>query len=371
VATLDGSTGAGAITINGTYTGDLGSETFVLGTINNDGNIQLNGGGGTNTYLSLNGNTTLNGGTVTMSVASGGGSTYIEQAVGGLTLTNQGTIQGAGIIGNGGLTVINAPGGLIDANASAETLTVNPGSLTNAGTLQAESGSTLSLSTGSGVVTNTGTVNVNTGGTMSLASGLNYDQTAGDTKVNGSFGGSGAFVNVSGGNIEGTGTINGTVTVSGGTIHAGDSPGILTINGDYSQSGGTFLADLGGSTAGSGYSQLLVNGAASVTGGTLDVSLIGGFTPTTDENFFLIVATGGVTDPFSSEILPFSNSDWQLSYDGIGTCSQDGTSGSGCLDLEYLGSGPPATPEPGTFLLMGTGFLALYRRLRHSKQLKR
>src|SRR5271167_881313 len=68
VAYVDGSTGAGAVTINGTYLSDFGSDTFVAGTIVNNGQILMNGGGGTNTVLGLIGNTTLQGGgTVTLS----------------------------------------------------------------------------------------------------------------------------------------------------------------------------------------------------------------------------------------------------------------------------------------------------------------
>jgi len=39
-AYLEGSTVAGAVTINGTYTSDLSTDTYLLGTINNKGNIQ-------------------------------------------------------------------------------------------------------------------------------------------------------------------------------------------------------------------------------------------------------------------------------------------------------------------------------------------
>ena len=144
-AFLDGSTGAGAVTINGTYTSDFGSDTFVLGTITNNSNFQLNGGGGTNTFLLLDANTTLQGGgTVTLSTACGGGTAFIEQASGGLTLTNvDNTIQGAGIIGNNGLTLVNQAGGTILANNPGNTLIINGGGLTNNGTFQANSGSSL------------------------------------------------------------------------------------------------------------------------------------------------------------------------------------------------------------------------------------
>ena len=68
--TLDGSTAAGAVTVStgSTYTEEGNSQTTILGTINNKGSILVNGGGGTNTYLFLGGNTTLSGaGTLTLS----------------------------------------------------------------------------------------------------------------------------------------------------------------------------------------------------------------------------------------------------------------------------------------------------------------
>ena len=70
-STLDGTT-KGALTLSSgsTYTSDFNSTTNILGTINNNGNFQLNGGSATNTALNLIGNTTLQGaggGTVTLS----------------------------------------------------------------------------------------------------------------------------------------------------------------------------------------------------------------------------------------------------------------------------------------------------------------
>ena len=59
---LDGSTGAGAITLNGTYTSDFNSYTYLYGTINNNNNLLVNGGNNTNTYLYVSTATTLSGG---------------------------------------------------------------------------------------------------------------------------------------------------------------------------------------------------------------------------------------------------------------------------------------------------------------------
>jgi hypothetical protein len=149
VAVLDGSTGAGAVTLNGTYTSDLNTITYLLGTITNQGNIQVNGGAGTNSFLFIDSsNVTLQGGgTLTLSTAAGGGNAFIAQAAGGLTLTTvNNTIQGAGVIGNNGLSVTNGAAGTILANAPGQTLLLNGGgTLTNNGTMAAKAGGTLQV----------------------------------------------------------------------------------------------------------------------------------------------------------------------------------------------------------------------------------
>jgi len=152
IAFLDGSTGAGAVTINGTYTSDLNTDTYLLGVINNHGNIQLNGGGGSNAFLLLDTSNVMlqGGGTVTVATLGGGGIGFIQQAFGGITLENfDNTIQGAGIIGNGGLSVQNDAGGTILANVSGQTLVLNAsGTITNNGTFQVNPGAGLVVQNG-------------------------------------------------------------------------------------------------------------------------------------------------------------------------------------------------------------------------------
>jgi hypothetical protein len=85
--------------------------------------------------------------------------------------------------------------------------------------------------------------------------------------------------NFYGGNLGGSGTLNGNPILSGNTdCGPGQSPGILTINGNYTQGANNALnIQLAGTTAGSGYDQLNVTGTATL-GGTLNVSQINGFT---------------------------------------------------------------------------------------------
>src|ERR1039457_4730653 len=87
---LDGSTSAGALTIKGTYTTDFGANTYLYGTINNQGNLLVNGGNGSNSYLFVNtGTVTLTGGgTVSLStIAANGGNANLNVS-GGTTLDN-------------------------------------------------------------------------------------------------------------------------------------------------------------------------------------------------------------------------------------------------------------------------------------------
>jgi len=188
-ATLDGSTAAGPITINGSYLTAPDSSTILVGTINNHGNLQFDAGpttmvvgSGTQPTVTLQG-----GGMVTLStpVAGGFGAT-IQPAVNGGTLVNvDNTIQGEGLIGNGGLTLINEVGGIINANSGGGALTTTllldgTGGVTNTGLMEATNSGVLEINTttnntGGTITANGGTVEVNTaaiqGGTLTTSNG--------------------------------------------------------------------------------------------------------------------------------------------------------------------------------------------------------
>jgi len=155
-ATLDGSTN-GPITIStgSTYTAPVGTTTTILGTFNNNGNIQITSGPGLqSSNVVLSGNVILQGlggGTVTLIQTGGGGPGFYAGAT-GVTLTNvTNTIQGAGSIGEyanglGSFGTINEA--VIDANASGQTLTLNGSvGVTNLNLLEATNTGTLVLNT--------------------------------------------------------------------------------------------------------------------------------------------------------------------------------------------------------------------------------
>jgi hypothetical protein len=83
----------------------------------------------------------------------------------------------------------------------------------------------------------------------------------------------------------------------------GASPGTLTINGDYTQgAAGVLNIELGGTTQGVNYDLLQVTGTANL-GGTLNVSLFGGFTGTAGD-LFDVITYGSRTGNFATVNFP-------------------------------------------------------------------
>jgi len=118
-----------------------------------------------------------------------------------------------------------------------------------------------------------------TGGTTTVASG--YTLTAGD-------------VTLKGGTLGGQGTVSAAVTNTSGTVSPGDPLGVLTVTGAYSQGGlGTLVIELDGTTAGTGFSQLVVGGSTSL-GGDLSLADGTGFIPEPGESFEVLSGSGSV-----------------------------------------------------------------------------
>jgi hypothetical protein len=135
----------------------------------------------------------------------------------------------------------------------------------------------------------------NNGGAVEVQSGETrfnspYTQTDGDT---GSF----AILffitaQVLGGGVRGTGVNVAQLLIEQLLIQShlapGLSPGLLAVNGNYIQrAGGTLQIELGGLTAGTQYDRLAITGEATL-GGTLNVSLLGGFRPAVGDSFQIL-----------------------------------------------------------------------------------
>ncbi len=225
-ATLDGSTLGQQITLSGTYTAANNSATILVGTINNTGSFLLSAVGN-NTLLQIRGGQTVTltgGGTLTMST-SGNGTPIINQTSGGSTLTNvNNTIQGRGEIGNNGLALINQA--TINANVPGGTLTLDPVTLTNAGTVEATNSGALSI--------NTSTVN-NQGGTISVNGAASAVQFVSGATIQGgtlATANSGVLGTASGTTITLDGSTHGALNNAGTYTAANNSATILvgTIN---------------------------------------------------------------------------------------------------------------------------------------------
>lgn len=309
------------------------------------------------------------------------------------TLTNTGYLYGgtikAGAIANSGVvifdqnppanigfpTTLDVAGTYLQSGSKAETFLVNPGEVINAATIAVEGGSfqasqvnaqTLKIGSGANATLDaTG----NLSGTPAAASGTPATVTtigsggtlidngaltiATKTQINNAgsvtIGTGGVLsvpsLSVDGGILEGTGIIDGSVAVAGGTISPGSDP--LTINGNFSLAGNGILAEgIGGAAA---FSALSVSGAADL-GGTLDLSLLGNFVPANQEQFVILQAAGGLTGAFTSiEGLNFGRNSldsWNISYANN--------------EVTLTADVPVApVPEPGSAGMFTTALLAL------------
>ena len=152
-----------------------------------------------------------------------------------------------------------------------------------------------------------GSVGVAKGGTLRVGPML-YISASGAVEVTpggqiavgqGSFAGSNTLSVTQGGKLYGKGLVQGqVVVVQGGIFAPGDSPGIFSIQGGYQQNaGGELDIVIGGTTAGTGFSQVKINGTATL-GGTLNVMLVNGYQPAPGQSFQIVVATN-VSGTFS------------------------------------------------------------------------
>jgi len=240
---------------DGSFSG--GTVTGGTGGANSSGTILGNAGQGIGQALFLAGGATytVSSGTVTLSDSIGGGTNAL--ITGGFTKAGAGTLTLSG------------------ANTYTGTTTVSAG--------------TLSLSD-SGSFANSATISIASGATLNV-SGVTGGANFSNSK----------FSLASGQTLGGNGSVTGGVDVrSGAFIAPGTSPGQLTVNGDVSfNSGSTFNVEINGTTAGSGYDQLIVSGAVSLGSATL--SLSGTHTPVANQTFTILnnTGSGAITGTFN------------------------------------------------------------------------
>jgi len=219
---------------------------------------------------------------------------------------------------------------------------------------------------------NAGTVNIGASSTFTVGGSHDYVQTGGTTTLTSSTStlavASGHAANIQGGVLQGMGTIQGNLNnsaaVADSFVHPGlaGAAGVLKVTGNYTDPFSSHLViDIGGPNAGlGGFSQLQVGGTASLAG-TLDVSLINGFTPTNGE-LFAILTSGGLSGTFVDNTIQVGNVTFQVEYSPSGFPN----------DVVLNAIVTTAVPEPASFVMLGLGLAGvgayLARRSRKATQ---
>ncbi|MGU3626052.1 Ig-like domain-containing protein [Comamonas sp. C24C] len=252
--TIDTLFGAGSVALGAQNltVGVNGLSSNFSGTITGSGTLTQDGTG-TLTLSGTNGAqswaTRVFDGTLSISSASNIGAGAVELNGGTLSITDNITLVNA--------ITLNGAGGIVSvASGTAVGLSASIGG--TAGLSKAGNGA-LTLS-GSNNYAGTTTVSV---GTLSVTG-----STASATTV------------AAGGTLAGTGILGGNVTVqSGALLSPGNAgAGSLTINGDLQMNAGSVLAvEINGTTAGTQYDRVVVNGTVDISGAIL--SATHGYTP--------------------------------------------------------------------------------------------
>ena len=272
---------------NSVYTFSNGAK------INGSGNLWVSGG-----TLQADGNWTLS----TISTWNGG--TFKSSNI----ITNSGTL----FIGGYDYKYLNAQlnntGTIVEnhSNSSYYSLYFQNGAiLNNSGIYELQQGLIYNYSNSVGTFNNSGTFKKTTADTATIGVAFNNTGTVeanlGTLNFSNSYthnnanlvlkGGTVTFsnaLNINGGSIEGNGSINIGVTNSGllnPRYVSNTEFGRLTINGNYAETNSASInIQLGGSTAGTNFDQVDINGTATFDG-TLNVGLLNNFTPTLGSTF--------------------------------------------------------------------------------------
>jgi hypothetical protein len=175
-------------------------------------------------------------------------------------------------------------------------------------------------------------------------------------------------------------TITGDLTNNGGTLAPGTVPGLRSIGGNLAENAGVLQILLSGTTpaASPGFDKLQISGNATL-GGTLTVSLTGGFNPVIGQSFQFLTAAAGVSGAFSTiSGSPGSGNAWQLSYGATSVSLTVVSAGSGAAASVFApgynmnGDRPTsvAAPEPSTLISLAVGAttMGLMRARRRNEQ---
>ncbi len=352
----------GALSTQAATVGRTGTAIFTqtLGMVNNAGAFALG------TQAGGNGTYELNGGYLTTGSVTGGAGTSTLSFNGGVlrpTGNNPAFMQGLTTAQFRNFTA------LIDTNGFNVTVAQTLVHSTISGDAAADGGMG---KTGAGILSLTG-ANTYTGPTSVVQGTLAANNASGSAT------GPGAIVVGNTATLAGNGAVAGNVNIgAGGFLAPGNAgPGRLTAGGTLTLSSGSiFLLELGGTTAGSGYDQLVLSGPVTAGGlyslnGNLSVTKLSGFTLAVGQKFFIIDETGlnpvGGTGTFANTVANVytdaAGNRFLVNYADINPA--DGNTLANDVSLTVLTVA--AIPEPSTWMLLllgASGVTLLQGRLR-------
>jgi hypothetical protein len=245
---------------------------------------------------------------------TGGGlsTTGVVEALGPMEISGSAfrAITGGTLRTSGTVTWTDAASMRLDGNSRIENQGIwdvqGSGTITQQGAGGMFSNGATLRKTGSGTATvsipftSSGSVEA-VGGTLSFST--MFRQLAGTTTLSGGTLAGTVPIELQAGTLRGTGTVNASISNSGGTVSPGLSPGTLGASGGYTQQAfGGLAVEIGGPAPGTGYDRLDVAGTATL-GGSLDVALVNGFTPAAGDAFSIVNAATR-TGTFASTSLP-------------------------------------------------------------------
>lgn len=321
--------------------GDFGG--FGMSTVIDNSSLTVQGGYGGNIRF---GNTTLSNGAI-LSVS---GNVGWENAPFSLSSGSLAVVNGDFTLSNGALTIddsiLRVQGTF--AKDGPGTVTVGPtGILTTANYSQSGPNSprlfgvALTDISGTLIAANSyqqsgGVTTIESGGLIKTGTFL---ATGGTVTVNGLLDPTAVEID-SGAALQGTGTIIGNVVMGGTMTPGGDAPGTFTIFGGYEQVGNGIFDELINSSSNG---LLDVNGLVALDSNSLlEITLQGGFNPLGDT--FTIMDFSFLDGEFANgSRFSADGYFWDIHY------------GAHEIDVTAVST----VPEPGSFLLLGTGLLGL------------
>jgi hypothetical protein len=338
------------LTVNGGVfngDGDVSADIFIQNhaTLNVHGDLQNTSGVVNNVIISGGSMAIVNG-----NLTNSGGSFIPHQVTvdSGSTLTVQGNVN------NTDLAALNVTNGsLLTIGKNFNNPACTDGSCFGPGTVLIASGSQVDVK---GMTTNGGGFTID--GTSVLNSRGGFTQTAGSTVVDGLLKTHKAGVDIQGGTLSGTGTVNGNMTM-GGRLSPGDPTGAFTLNGNYTQTSTGTLSEQVGWLGGSNATLFNVNGKATLSG-TLDLLLLSGYNPMVGDSFILMTFRSDSGTFSSIDGLDLGNNLFlELSYDPHDIRVEVESGPNAALTSQLTASQLTATPEPGSIILLLAGCLSL------------